>query len=165
MRYESAKPAPIQPFAHTTLVIVNRREIAVRGLLVEEQRQRLATALDAAVELGIGLREGAGFQIRPPEIEVADPGVEKSIGLRQHFDRLTRVSIFQRGLAVDDLGVGLRLGLELGGEAGAASRAHRRRAASTNTRAARNRIFTALLFASAFSAARDGRALLLPQDV
>ena len=85
MRYDSRKPLALQPFADTTLVVVDRREIAVGGLLVEEQRQRLAAALDAAVELGIGLRERAGLQIGAPEIEVADPGVQKTVGLGQEL--------------------------------------------------------------------------------
>ena len=71
----------LQPFADAALVVVDRREEAEGRLLVEEQRQRLAAALDAAVELGVGLHECTGLQIGAAEIEVADPGIEQRVGL------------------------------------------------------------------------------------
>ena len=69
------KPVGFQSFPDTTLVVIDGRQVAVGGLLVDEQCERLAPALDATVELGIGLRKHAGVQIGATEIEVADPGV------------------------------------------------------------------------------------------
>ena len=108
----------IQPFLDAALIVIDRREVAVRGLLVEEQRQSLAAALEGAVELGIGLRERAAFQIGPPEIEVADPRVQQIVGVCEVFDRPARVAVLERGQSVDDQGIRLRLGLELGAERG-----------------------------------------------
>ena len=54
----------LQAFTGQTLVVVHGREIAIRGLLVREQGQRLSPALDAPVELGVGLEKRAGLQIR-----------------------------------------------------------------------------------------------------
>src|SRR4051812_38811437 len=55
--------------ANAALIVVDRRQVAVGRLLVEEQRQRFAAALEAAVELGVGLRKHAAVEIRAPEIE------------------------------------------------------------------------------------------------
>src|SRR6266480_4916421 len=57
------KPLGFQSFPGTTLVVIDGRQVAVGGLLVDEQCERLAPALDATVELGIGLRKHAGVQI------------------------------------------------------------------------------------------------------
>ena len=80
------KSFDLQLFPDPTLIVIDGREVPVRGLLVQEQRQSLTTALDAAIELGFGLREiveraqasaarplKAGFEIGPAEIEVTDP--------------------------------------------------------------------------------------------
>ena len=160
------KARGLQPFTNAALVVVHGREIAVRGLLVHEQRQCLAAALDAAVELGVGLRERAGLQIRAPEIEVAEPRIQKAVGLGQNLDRLARVAVLQGDLAFDDLAVGLRLGLAARGESPAERRAlWRFRPPRRRSRAARNRIGTALLIASAFSAAAIAGALLSAQEM
>ena len=58
------------------------------------------------------------LQVGPPEIEVPDPGIQKRVRLRQEFDRLARVPVFQSDVAFDDLGVGLRLVLQFGAKAG-----------------------------------------------
>src|SRR5207247_6993730 len=50
--------------------------------------------------------------------EMAHPRVEERVGLAERFDRLALVSILPRGFTIVDLGVGLRLCWELGGEAG-----------------------------------------------
>ena len=46
----------LHPVPDASLVVVDRRQVGVGGLFVEEQRQRLAAPLQAAVELGVGLR-------------------------------------------------------------------------------------------------------------
>ena len=51
------KAGVLQSFPYPALVVVDRREVAVGGLLVEEQRQRFAAPLEAAIELRVGLRE------------------------------------------------------------------------------------------------------------
>ena len=49
---------------------------------------------------------------------MTDPRVEQRVRFGQPFDRLTRVSTFQCGFSVGDLGVGLRFGLEFRAQAG-----------------------------------------------
>ena len=48
---------------------------------------------------------------------MADPGIQKGVGLGQHLDRLTRISVLQKDDAFESLGVRLRLGLQLSGQA------------------------------------------------
>ena len=67
----------LQPFAHLALVVVDRGQEARGRLLVEEERQRFTASLEAAVELGVGLRERPGGEVSAAEIEPADPGVEQ----------------------------------------------------------------------------------------
>ena len=107
------KPFAVQLFPHTTLEVVDAREIPVRGLLVQQQGQHLTVPLDAPIELRIGLRKRTGLQIRSSELEVAQPCIQKAVRIVQYFDRLTWVSLLQRDLAFDDLSVRLRLGGQL----------------------------------------------------
>ena len=88
-------------------------------------------------------------EIRAPEIEVADPGVEQLVGLLQELIARRGITSLQGDPALDDLRVGLRLGLELGRQRLACLRALLVSPVSTNVRAARKRIGTARLRISA----------------
>src|SRR4029453_6676938 len=70
-----AESLRFHPFPGETLVIVHMRQIAECGLLIEEQRHRLTTPLNAPVELGIGLRELRDLQIGASKVEVPNPSV------------------------------------------------------------------------------------------
>src|SRR5207247_9797464 len=102
------KPFGLQLLPDATLIVIDRREIAVRRLFVQEQRQSLAMALDAEIELGVSAGEvvesaqpsaarplTASFEIGQAEIEVADPRIQEVVGLSKRFDRLSRVALLQ----------------------------------------------------------------------
>ena len=65
-----------RPSTGPPLVVVHRGEHTEGRHLVEEQRKRFPPALEAAVELGIGLREESRIEISAAQIEVTDPRVE-----------------------------------------------------------------------------------------
>ena len=71
-------------------------------VLVEEERQRLAAAVDAPLEFGVGLRERARRKVGPPQLEVPDPGIELRVRVVQEPQRIAAVAIRQRDDAVDD---------------------------------------------------------------
>ena len=101
------------PLAGATLEIIGEGQIAVGGLLVHEQRQRFATARDAAVKLRIGAKKIPRVQICPAEIEVADPRIKKTVGVAQRFDRLRGVVVLRECITFNYFRVGSKLGRRL----------------------------------------------------
>ncbi len=92
---------------------MHRRQKARCRLFVEEERQRLAAALEGAIELGVGLRKRAGGKVGTAEVEVPDPRVEQGVGLGEHLDGGSRVVLRERDDPLENLAVGLRLHLQL----------------------------------------------------
>src|SRR5262249_1674704 len=72
--------------------------------------------LDAAVELGVGLRECAALEVSAPEIEVPQPGIQYGVCVGQRLDRRACVAALQRDLTFDDLAEGMGLGWNLRGQ-------------------------------------------------
>ena len=95
----------------------NLGEVRERGFFVEEQRECFTAALDAAIELRLRLQCRTGGEVRAPELEIADPRVEQLVGVLHRGNRLPRVPLLQRDVALEKLRVRLRLRLKFGAEA------------------------------------------------
>ncbi len=93
-------------------VVVNRRQEAVGGSFVEEDLDGLAPALETPFELVVRLPVGAVGQVGTRGGEAGQPGVGELARLQQRAERLLGVALLERHLAVDQLGVRLRVGLE-----------------------------------------------------
>ena len=103
----------LHPLAHATLVVVDRREVTRRsaprpGTSASASPRRFRQRSNSESACG----NASGVQIRATQIEVADPGIQQRVRFGQELDRLPRVAAVQRESAFEDLGVGLRLGLE-----------------------------------------------------
>jgi len=68
----------------------------------EEQRERLAAALDAAIKLRFGLGECARLEAGATQVEVRDSRVEEAVRVGDRLRRLARVAGLQREVPVDD---------------------------------------------------------------
>src|SRR6185503_13656287 len=58
------KARRLQLLPDATAIVVQRRQVTEGGLVVQKYRQRLSAPLEAAIELGVGLRQKPGVQIR-----------------------------------------------------------------------------------------------------
>ena len=76
---------------NAALIIEHEREMAVGGTLVH-QREGLAAAGDAAVDLGVGLWKRASRQVRAREIKMSEPRIQHAVRVGQSLDRLPGVS-------------------------------------------------------------------------
>src|SRR5262249_56011722 len=103
--------------ADAALIVVDGGQVAVGRPLVEEQRQRLAPPLQAALERRIGLREFSGGEIGASQLEATDPGVQQFVRLGQRGDGVASVSVFQRRRTFENFRERARLDLALRGQA------------------------------------------------
>src|SRR6266516_1577447 len=101
----------LQSFPHAALVIVDRGEVAVGGDFIQEERHGFPSPLKAAIEFGIGFREGSCVKICSAQPETADPGVEHGICFCESFQSLTRLFFCQGNLSLNQFPKGLRLRL------------------------------------------------------
>ena len=53
----------LQPLAVSTLIVINDREIAVRGDIVHKEFQHFSASLDTTVKFGISFRKSSRLQI------------------------------------------------------------------------------------------------------
>jgi hypothetical protein len=53
----------LQPLAVSTLIVINDREIAVRGDIVHKEFQHFSASLDTTIEFGISFCKGSHVQI------------------------------------------------------------------------------------------------------
>jgi hypothetical protein len=53
----------LQPFAISTLIVINGRQIAVCGDIIHEELQHFSASLDTTVEFRIRFRKRSRFQI------------------------------------------------------------------------------------------------------
>src|SRR5215472_17100810 len=108
----------LQSFAYAPLVIIYERKIAVGGHIVGEELQCFAPPFDATVKFRIGLYEHTGLQIGAAKLEPANPGVQQLVGFGECFNRSAAISLLEGRLSLNDFGIGFRLCLRLGSEAG-----------------------------------------------
>ena len=156
----------VQPFPNTTLIVIDGREIAVGRLLVQKQRQR---PRHGAVTQRSNSESACG---KAPASKYARPRSKWPIQVSRRPVASVRILIASRGspffsaiITLDDLGVGLRLGLELGSEAfgqrpspvdfARFDEDSRRQESDLHCLAVRQGAF----------GSNDGRVLLLPQRV
>src|SRR6516225_10599162 len=76
----------LERFANAAVVEVRGWEVAI-GRVSAHQRQRLAAARNASVELSIGFGERARVEECPSKIESAEPRVDRCVRIRQKLDR------------------------------------------------------------------------------
>ncbi len=108
----SAAAGLFRPFLRPAAPVENRPVEPPARLLVEEHGRRLAAPLRAPLQLGVGLREGSGLDIRAAQKEAAEPGVGDRPGRLDHPDGLGRLSGPEPRLGFDQLAVGPRVVLE-----------------------------------------------------
>src|SRR5439155_25454012 len=60
---------------------------------------------DAAIELGIGFGKGSSFKIRPAEIEVGNPSIQKIVALTKELYSLWCITCLEGNLTFDQLRV------------------------------------------------------------